>query len=290
MSDASARADQLLGLRPVSFFAPHHAYSSRQAARPGRRIPRHGEGPAQGRHRGHSRRRLQPHRRGRRATVPRSPSAASTTPPITCSTPTAAATPISPAAATRSTPTTRSSRRSILDSLRYWVEEMHVDGFRFDLASILARDPTGQPSESAPCCGTSNRDPALAGTKLIAEAWDAAGLYQVGTSVGDTLEGVERPLPRRRPRFSSAAPPAPFAAVADAPARQPRHLRPRARRAPSKASISSPATTASRSTTLSPTTRSTTKPTAKRTATAPTTTAVGTAAPKAPPPRNKKGD
>jgi isoamylase len=77
-------------------------------------------------------------------------------------------------------------RRLILDSLRYWVEEMHVDGFRFDLASILARDPAGQPMPNPPVLWDIESDPVLAGTKLIAEAWDAAGLYQVGSFVGDS--------------------------------------------------------------------------------------------------------
>ena len=73
-------------------------------------------------------------------------------------------------------------RRMIVDSLRYWVEEMHVDGFRFDLASILARDESGQLMPNPPVLWDIESDPALAGTKLIAEAWDAAGLYQVAAS------------------------------------------------------------------------------------------------------------
>lgn len=76
-------------------------------------------------------------------------------------------------------------RRMIVDSLRYWVEEMHVDGFRFDLASILARDASGHPQPNPPVLWDIESDPALAGTKLLAEAWDAAGLYQVGSFVGD---------------------------------------------------------------------------------------------------------
>jgi len=76
-------------------------------------------------------------------------------------------------------------RRLILDSLHYWVQEMHVDGFRFDLASILSRDESGQPLSNPPILWDIETDPVLAGTKLIAEAWDAAGLYQVGTFVGD---------------------------------------------------------------------------------------------------------
>jgi glycogen operon protein len=77
-------------------------------------------------------------------------------------------------------------RRMIVDSLRYWVEEMHVDGFRFDLASILSRDESGLPMSNPPVLWDIDTDPALAGTKLIAEAWDAAGLYQVGSFTGTT--------------------------------------------------------------------------------------------------------
>ena len=77
-------------------------------------------------------------------------------------------------------------RRMIVDSLRYWVAEMHVDGFRFDLASILARDSSGQVMSNPPVLWDIESDPALAGTKMIAEAWDAAGLYQVGSFVGDS--------------------------------------------------------------------------------------------------------
>ncbi len=76
-------------------------------------------------------------------------------------------------------------RRMIIDSLHYWVQEMHVDGFRFDLASILSRDEKGQPLASPPVLWDIENDPVLAGTKLIAEAWDAAGLYQVGSFIGD---------------------------------------------------------------------------------------------------------
>jgi glycogen operon protein len=75
-------------------------------------------------------------------------------------------------------------RRLILDCLHYWVRVMHVDGFRFDLASILARDEEGRPVRNPPVLWEIESDPVLAGCKLIAEAWDAAGLYQVGTFVG----------------------------------------------------------------------------------------------------------
>jgi glycogen operon protein len=74
----------------------------------------------------------------------------------------------------------------IVDSLHYWVQEMHVDGFRFDLASILARDSSGAVLSNPPVLWDIESDPALAGTKMIAEAWDAAGLYQVGNFAGDS--------------------------------------------------------------------------------------------------------
>ncbi|MEM7647818.1 MAG: glycogen debranching protein GlgX [Cyanobacteria bacterium P01_A01_bin.70] len=75
--------------------------------------------------------------------------------------------------------------RLILDSLRYWVSEMHVDGFRFDLASVMSRDRVGRPQDDPPILWAIESDPVLARTKLIAEAWDAAGLYQVGSFIGD---------------------------------------------------------------------------------------------------------
>ncbi|CAH9070451.1 unnamed protein product [Cuscuta epithymum] len=90
-------------------------------------------------------------------------------------------------------------RQFILDCLRYWVIEMHVDGFRFDLASILTRSSslwdavnvygnsvegamltTGTPLSSPPLIDMISSDPILSGVKLIAEAWDCGGLYQVG--------------------------------------------------------------------------------------------------------------
>jgi glycogen operon protein len=79
-------------------------------------------------------------------------------------------------------------RRLIQDSLRYWVTQMHVDGFRFDLASILSRDESGRALPNPPVLWDIESDPLLAGTKLIAEAWDAAGLYQVGSFIGDTWQ------------------------------------------------------------------------------------------------------
>ena len=77
------------------------------------------------------------------------------------------------------------TRRLITDSLRFWVQDMHVDGFRFDLAAVLSRDATGERSADPPILWEIETDPVLAGTKLIAEAWDAGGLYEVGDFVGD---------------------------------------------------------------------------------------------------------
>ncbi len=72
-------------------------------------------------------------------------------------------------------------RSFILDCLHYWVMEMHVDGFRFDLGSILGRDSTGRLLENPPIIERIAEDPILRDTKLIAEAWDASGTYQVGS-------------------------------------------------------------------------------------------------------------
>ena len=76
-------------------------------------------------------------------------------------------------------------RRMIRHSLRHWVEQMHVDGFRFDLAAVLSRDESGNAEPRPPILFDIDTDPVLAGTKLIAEAWDAAGLYEVGSFVGE---------------------------------------------------------------------------------------------------------
>ncbi|MGB0385885.1 MAG: glycogen debranching protein GlgX [Ardenticatenaceae bacterium] len=72
-------------------------------------------------------------------------------------------------------------RSMVLDSLRYWASEYHIDGFRFDLAAILGRDPWGAPLTNPPLLEILANDPVLAKCKLIAEAWDAGGLYQVGS-------------------------------------------------------------------------------------------------------------
>ena len=69
----------------------------------------------------------------------------------------------------------------IIDSLRYWVTEYHIDGFRFDLAAILARAENGAPLADPPLLKEIAHDPVLGHTKLIAEPWDAGGLYYVGS-------------------------------------------------------------------------------------------------------------
>ncbi|MCD6301945.1 MAG: glycogen debranching enzyme, partial [Anaerolineae bacterium] len=76
-------------------------------------------------------------------------------------------------------------RRFVIDCLRHWVQHYHVDGFRFDLASVLSRNERGEAITDAPILWQIESDPVLAGTKLIAEAWDASGLYQVGSFTGD---------------------------------------------------------------------------------------------------------
>ena len=69
----------------------------------------------------------------------------------------------------------------LLDVLRYMVQELHIDGFRFDLAAIFSRDTSGVPLERAPLIDCIAEDPILRDTKIIAEAWDASGFYQVGS-------------------------------------------------------------------------------------------------------------
>jgi len=75
-------------------------------------------------------------------------------------------------------------RRLIIDCLRHWVSEYHIDGFRFDLASVLSRDEKGEPIKNPPILWAIESDPVLAPIKIIAEAWDI-GQYQLGNFVGD---------------------------------------------------------------------------------------------------------
>jgi isoamylase len=78
-------------------------------------------------------------------------------------------------------------KRLILDSLRYGVSDMHVVGFRFDLASVFSRDDSGRPILNAPIVWEIDSDPVLAGTKLIAEAWDSGGPYATTGLVGTAV-------------------------------------------------------------------------------------------------------
>jgi glycogen operon protein len=92
------------------------------------------------------------------------------------------------------------TRHLILNSLRHWVEAMHVDGFRFDLAAILSRDEKGRVLDNPPLLWDIETDPVLCNAKIIAEAWDAGGLYQLGHFIGDSFKewnGVFRDDVRR---------------------------------------------------------------------------------------------
>ncbi|BDZ43409.1 hypothetical protein GCM10025865_27080 [Paraoerskovia sediminicola] len=165
----------------------------------------------------------------------------------------------------------------IMDSLRYWVEEMHVDGFRFDLAATLARQFHEVDRLSA-FFDIVQQDPIISQSKLIAEPWDlGAGGYQVGgfprCGPSGTASSGTRSVTSgagRRPRSPSSR--------AASPAR-PTCTSTRVA-SPSPRSTSSPPTTGSRSPTWSPTTTSTTTRTARAATTAKATTGPGTAAPR----------
>ena len=167
------------GYNTIGFFAPEARYAA--SARSPSRVQDDGEDAALGRHRGDPRRRLQPHRRGQPARARRSRFRG-----------------IDNAAYYRLSPTTRATTwtytgcgntlnmqhprvlQLIMDSLRYWVTEMHVDGFRFDLASALARELHDVDRLGA-FFDIIHQDPVLSQVKLIAEPWDLGeGGYQVG--------------------------------------------------------------------------------------------------------------
>ena len=172
-------------------------------------------------------------------------------------------------------------REMIFHCLRHWVHNYHVDGFRFDLASILSRNRDGDLVPNPPVVESIGEDPLLADTKIIAEAWDAAGGYQVGAFGSHALGRMERPLPRRSPpllagRFEHAGP------AGHAAGRLQRPVPGQRTQARTTASTSSPPTTASPSTTWCRTTRSTTKPTAKTTTTGRRTISATTTASRAP--------
>jgi glycogen operon protein len=92
----------------------------------------------------------------------------------------------------------------LVEILRFWVVEMHVDGFRFDLAGVLSRDEQGEPLAHAPVISAIELAPELSGAHLIAEAWDSGGVYQVGSFPG-LLEWNDRYRNVVR-RFSAATP------------------------------------------------------------------------------------
>ena len=170
--------------------------------------------------------------------------------------------------------------RLIMDSLRYWVIECHVDGFRFDLASALAREFYDVDRLSA-FFDVIHQDPVLSQVKLIAEPWDVGSRRLPGGQLPGAVVGVERHLPRHGPRLL-AWPDQRGTVRRSAWRAHPTCTRPTAA-SRSRRSTSSPPTTDSRSQTSSPTTRSTTRQTWRTTATAQTTTARGTTASRAPP-------
>ncbi len=154
----------------------------------------------------------------------------------------------------------------IMDSLRYWVQEMHVDGFRFDLASALARelydvDRLGELLRHHP------PGPGLSQVKLIAEPWDLGeGGYQVGQLPG-AVDRMERQVSRLRPPLLAGRRRHRLG-TGHAAVRQQRSLRTQRPQAVREHQLRHLLTTASRCTISSATTRSTTKPTARTTATA----------------------
>ena len=169
--------------------------------------------------------------------------------------------------------------RMIMDSLRYWVGECHVDGFRFDLASALARG-LYDVDRLHSFFDTIHQDPILSQVKLIAEPWDVGpGGYQVGNFpiLWSEWNGIYRDVVRDfwRGAASVADFASRFTGSSDLYKDDGRH--------PQRRSTSSPPTTASPCATSSPTTTSTTRRTSKTTATAPTTIAPGTTAPRARP-------
>jgi hypothetical protein len=171
----------------------------------------------------------------------------------------------------------------ILDSLRYWVTEMHVDGFRFDLASALTRDTDGEIlGADVPLLTAIRTDPVLCRTRLIAEPWDAGGAFQLGIHFPGSLwhqwNGRFRDDVRRFVRGDPGMVPALMQRLYGSD-----DLFPTTRTTPdgpTRASTTSPATTASPCTTSSRTTSATTWRTATTTPTACMRTGAGTAATK----------
>ncbi len=177
----------------------------------------------------------------------------------------------------------------VMDSLRYWVEEMHVDGFRFDLATTLAREEHGGFDNHCGFLDAVRQDPVLSRVKLIAEPWDVGdGGYRLGGFPAGWGEWNDRYRDTVR-RFwkgdpGGACPTSPPGSPARATSSTPTAGGPGLR------STSSPPTTASPSPMRSPTTTSTTRPISRTTATGRATTTAGTAASRAIPtmPRSKR--
>ena len=181
-------------------------------------------------------------------------------------------------------------RNHILDCLRYWVSSYHVDGFRFDLASILTRDKNGTPMMSPPLIDSLAHDAVLGRTKLIAEAWDAGGLYQVGSFPSwnrwSEWNGKYRDCLRRFVKGDAGCAPELYKRMS----REPPAARLNSTRGsrgpaicmrtavPPLPSILSPATMALPCMIWCPTTKSTMRQTGRKTATAAMTTTAGTAA------------
>ena len=163
----------------------------------------------------------------------------------------------------------------VMDSLRYWVEVCHIDGFRFDLATTLARGPNGF-DRNASFLTAIRQDPVMATVKLVAEPWDLGlGGYQVGAFPSQWSEWNDRYRSAMRRYWSGEG-----SLIGEVSRRMTAlptcSTTTAARRAP--ASIISPSMTVSRSPTCSATTRSTTRPMARAIATAPTTTTATIAA------------
>ena len=207
----AARADQLLGLQHDRVLRPAQRLfrggAGGPARRPGRRVQGHGGRAARGGPRGAARRGLQPQRRGRPHWAPRCASAAWTTPAYYR---------LEPGDPSRYVDTTGCGNslnagdtltlQLIMDSLRYWLTEMHVDGFRFDLAPSLARQEGGFDQMSA-FFDLVAQDPVVSQAKLIAEPWDVGQMRLLRRrALPAAVAGVERQVPRCHARLLAQPP------------------------------------------------------------------------------------
>ena len=177
----AASAPNYWGYDPLAFFAPHRGYC--RGDEPGARCGEFKEmvrALHAGGHRSDSRRGLQPHGRRQRAGPDARASRAWRTASTTCSNGGGTYKNYSGCGNTvnGNHPIVR---EMIFHCLRHWVHNYHIDGFRFDLASILSRNRNGELVPNPPLVELIAEDPLLADTKIIAEAWDAAGAYQVGS-------------------------------------------------------------------------------------------------------------